>query len=153
MFFVYIYLCPFLGGLAFRAFLLYGEFISTVNKKLPVFQGLYLAPHIPGGLCWSPGDFPESTQSPVAFFWLGAQWIGMHNPPEKRLQKNYKKLDIDYKSLLAPLTAVVDIYLLDLCWPRLIQSQPAPSIPFKADTWWGNGWDVYRDISGTIFHF
>ena len=34
--------------------------------------GLYLAPHIPGGLRWSPGDFPESTWSPGAFFLAGS---------------------------------------------------------------------------------
>ena len=34
--------------------------------------GLYLAPHIPGGLCQSPGDSPESTWSLVAFFLAGS---------------------------------------------------------------------------------
>ena len=34
--------------------------------------GLYLAPHIPGGLRWSPGAF--------FFGWEHSQ-IGMHNPP------------------------------------------------------------------------
>jgi len=37
-----------------------------------VVRGLYLAPHIPGGLRWSPGDFPESTWSPGAFFLAGS---------------------------------------------------------------------------------
>ena len=35
-------------------------------------RGLYLAPHIPGGLRQSPGDFLESTWSPGAFFLAGS---------------------------------------------------------------------------------
>ena len=35
-------------------------------------RGLYLAPHIPCGLRRSPGDFPESTWSPGAFFLAGS---------------------------------------------------------------------------------
>ena len=38
----------------------------------PLPRGLYLAPHIPGGLRWSPGDFPESTWSPGVFFLAGS---------------------------------------------------------------------------------
>ena len=35
-------------------------------------RGLYLAPHIPGGLRQSPDDFSESTWSPGAFFLAGS---------------------------------------------------------------------------------
>ena len=52
----------------------------------------------------------------------------------KRLQKS----DIDYKTLLIPLTTVIDIYLLG---PRVIQSQPAdPSIQgrYLMGKWLGN---------------
>ena len=43
-----------------------------MNKDAACKGGLYLAPHIPGGLRWSPGDFPESTWSPGAFFLAGS---------------------------------------------------------------------------------
>jgi len=64
-----------------------GQSSNTVDgdpghAKLAMEGGLYLAPHIPGGLRRSPGDFPESTWSPGAFFfgWEHGQ-IGMNNPP------------------------------------------------------------------------
>ena len=52
---------------------LFGTFFGSLKCLYSqVFRGLYLAPHIPGGLHWSPGDFPESTWSPGAFFLAGS---------------------------------------------------------------------------------
>jgi len=91
-----------------------------------VLGGHYLAPHIPGGLCQSPGDFLESTWSPVASFfgWEHIQ-IGMHNqglysppgiPPRIQLEsQNSAGLIMEFDILVEAAWNIMGIGFLLLC--------------------------------------